>query len=252
MTCSWPYSPLPALAGRGILSDLVVFGKCPGRVGRASIVSESATSTGDRPRRIAARYVVVAAAAAAGVLGGVLVALATRSEPAVAPTAPNVSWAAGRMPAPGFELTDQRGRPVSLRSLRGQRVIVSFLDPVCRNLCPLEAVQLARVERNLGPAVVAVSVNPWADSRANFAADARAWGLPTAWRWATGPATRLARVWREYKVGVAVRRRTIAGVTVRDVAHTQAVYLIDRAGYLRALYVYPFTAADLEHELRNL
>ena len=198
------------------------------------------------------RYAVVAAAAVAGMLSGVLVALATRSESAAAPATPNIAWAAGRLSAPGFALRDQLGRPVSLDSLRGQRVVVSFLDPVCRNLCPLEAKQLAQVERDLGPALLAVSVNPWADSRANFAADARAWRLPTTWRWATGPKETLERVWRDYKVDVSIRRRTVAGVAVRDVAHTQAVYLIDRAGYLRALYIYPFSAADLEHELRTL
>jgi cytochrome oxidase Cu insertion factor (SCO1/SenC/PrrC family) len=215
-------------------------------------VSTGETSTGDRPRRVAGRYVVIAVAAAAGVLGGTLVALATRSGPTVAPAAPNVAWAAGRMPAPDFELTDQGGRPVSLRALRGRPVVVSFLDPVCRDLCPLEARELARVQRDAGPALVAVSVNPWADSSANFAADARAWQLPAAWRWATGPKGTLERVWRDYKVDVAVRKRTLAGVTVRDIAHTQAVYLVDRRGYLRALYIYPFHAADLEHALRKL
>jgi cytochrome oxidase Cu insertion factor (SCO1/SenC/PrrC family) len=215
-------------------------------------VSRSATTSGVPRRRIAGRYWVLALAALAGVLGGVLAAVATRSGPAPKPTAPNASWGPGRLRAPGFELRDQSGQLVSLRSLRGQRVIVSFLDPVCRNLCPLEARELARVERNLGPALVAVSVNPWADSRASFAADARAWRLPATWRWATGPKAKLERVWREYKVDVVVRRRTVAGLNVRDVAHTEAVYLIDRAGYLRALYIYPFHAADLEYALRTL
>ena len=41
--------------------------------------------------------------------------------------------------APGFALTDQHGRPVSLASLRGKAVLLTFLDPVCVTDCPLEA-----------------------------------------------------------------------------------------------------------------
>ncbi|MGH3149570.1 MAG: peroxiredoxin family protein, partial [Streptosporangiaceae bacterium] len=35
------------------------------------------------------------------------------------------------VPAPAFQLTDQNGQPVSLASLRGKVVLMTFLDPVC-------------------------------------------------------------------------------------------------------------------------
>ena len=52
---------------------------------------------------------------------------------------PGTTFAAGTRRAPQFTLRDQVGRTISLKSLRGRTVILSFIDPVCRNLCPLEA-----------------------------------------------------------------------------------------------------------------
>ena len=52
---------------------------------------------------------------------------------------PASSWGAGDRRAPNFSLRDQDGRPVSLAANRGHPVIVTFVDPLCRNFCPLEA-----------------------------------------------------------------------------------------------------------------
>jgi cytochrome oxidase Cu insertion factor (SCO1/SenC/PrrC family) len=205
------------------------------------------------------RSLVVAIALALGVVVGIVVAVTSSRSPSAAPAAgpmaPDVSWPAGTRVAPPFRLPDQAGRPVSLRALRGRAVIVTFIDPVCRNLCPLEAAKLGKVVRDLGPhapAVVSVSVNPWADKRANFRADARAWNLPSSWRWATGSREALAQVWRSYRVGVQVQTKRLAGVTVRNVVHTEASYLIDAQGFERALFLYPFRAEDVEHALRRI
>jgi cytochrome oxidase Cu insertion factor (SCO1/SenC/PrrC family) len=203
------------------------------------------------------RSIVLAAAVALGAAIGIAVAIASSrsSTPAAEALAPNVSWVAASRRAPQFRLRDQRGAPVSLAALRGRPVLVTFIDPVCRNLCPLEAAALGKVVRNLGsrgPAVVAVSVNPWADTRANFRADARAWQLPASWRWATGSPAALARVWRSYGIAVQVETKRLAGVTVRNVIHTEGSYLIDSRGFERALFLYPFRAADIERELERL
>jgi cytochrome oxidase Cu insertion factor (SCO1/SenC/PrrC family) len=114
---------------------------------------------------------------------------------------------------------------------------------------------LARVHHDLGaaaPSLIAISVNPPADTHANLSKDARVWGLVDSWRWAIGTPAELARVWRAYHVGVETVRKTIAGVAVREVAHTEAAYIIDASGYQRALFVYPFVAADVESELAKI
>jgi cytochrome oxidase Cu insertion factor (SCO1/SenC/PrrC family) len=203
------------------------------------------------------RFVVLGLATALGAGAGIgaAVLFARSSDTMVAPSRPAAAWAAGARRAPSFDLTDELGRPVSIAGLRGRSAIVTFIDPVCRDLCPLEARVLMQVARDLGtraPALVAVSVNPPADTRANFQKDARVWGLTPSWRWAVGTQAELARVWRDYDVGVRVTHKTIAGVTVRSVAHVEAAYVLDAAGYERALFVYPFVAADVEHALARL
>jgi len=203
------------------------------------------------------RRLVLVLAVALGAAAGVAAAvLASRSPaPAAHALAPDATWASGRRPAPEFRLRDQHGAAISLAALRGRPVLITFIDPVCRNLCPLEAAALGQVVRDLGahaPAVVAVSVNPAADGAANFRTDARHWRLPASWRWATGTQAALAQVWRSYGIGVQVQTKRVAGVTVRNVIHTEGSYVIDAQGFERALFLYPFRVADVEHALERL
>jgi cytochrome oxidase Cu insertion factor (SCO1/SenC/PrrC family) len=168
----------------------------------------------------------------------------------------NVVWPAAKLRAPDFALRDQTGAPISLRANRGRIVILTFIDPLCTTLCPLEAKALDRVEQQLSgverPAVVSVSVNPWGDAPRYFRADAHKWRLGPSWRWAVGSRAELARVWKAYAIAVRIRRFRAAGVTTHQVDHTEAAYVIDRRGFERALFVYPFSAGDVENTVRQL
>jgi cytochrome oxidase Cu insertion factor (SCO1/SenC/PrrC family) len=202
------------------------------------------------------RLLLFAAAAAAGAGIGVAAAVRTsHGSSGAAPAAAAASWAEGIRPAPAFRLHDQLGRPLTTAGLRGRVTVVSFIDPLCRDYCPLEAKELARVVHDLGPAapaLVAISVNPPANTTRTFAQDARVWGLPSSWRWGVGPAKTLAQVWHGYAIGVEVTQRTIAGVTVRRIVHTEAAYVIDARGDERALFVWPYRAADVEKAVRAI
>lgn len=169
---------------------------------------------------------------------------------------PGISWPAGARRAPDFTLRDQAGKTISLRSLRGRAVIVAFIDPVCRNLCPLEAKVLNDVTSQLPgsarPTIVAVSVNPWNQGASSLRLDKEKWRLVPEWRWGLGTYAQLAPVWQRYAIGVQVRTKTLAGVTVRQVDHTEAAYVIDAAGYERALFVYPYRSADVVRAVRGL
>jgi cytochrome oxidase Cu insertion factor (SCO1/SenC/PrrC family) len=169
---------------------------------------------------------------------------------------PVATWQAGQRLAPDFRLTDAQGVPISLRQFRGRPVIVTFLDPVCHSLCPLEAAELNRALAQLPaaqrPAVVSVSVNPWADSRAAFRADERKWRLGPEWHWAAGSYALLAPVWKHYKIGVLAPKKVVGGTTVRDVSHTEASYLVDAHGYERALFLYPFRGEDVAAALKRV
>ena len=72
------------------------------------------------------------------------------------------------------------------------------------------------------------------------------------WHWAVGPAAELRKVWAAYKIAVVDAPKTIQGVTIHNISHTEAAYLIDGRGDERALYVYPFLASDVENTLRQL
>ena len=57
-------------------------------------------------------------------------------------------------PAPGFTLTDQDGRKVSLASLHGKVVLLTFLDDTCTTDCPLIAQEFRQAGHALGLADV--------------------------------------------------------------------------------------------------
>ena len=197
------------------------------------------------------------------VLLGIGVGVAVRlSSSSSAPSAAVVSsrygldgqraWPPGATLAPAITaLHDQTGRPFSLASLRGHTVAIVFFDSYCHQQCPLEGRDLASAERAVPaaqrPVLVAVSVNPL-DTAASARRAARAWGLAgvAPWHWLMGTRATLAEVWRAYHIYVAPH--PVNG----DIAHTEAVYLVDRQGYERSAYLYPFADRFVAHDLRAL
>ena len=173
-------------------------------------------------------------------------------------TPPAVSWPADRRRAPNFVLRDQDGHPVSVAAYRGRPVIVTFIDPLCRNLCPLEAKVLndavGRMPARARPAILAVSVDVYggADRRVNLLRDVRKWELVPQWRWAVGRLGQLAVVWRRYEVGVKVTTKRIAATTIHYITHTEAAFIVDATGHERALFLWPFYPQDVERTLRQL
>jgi cytochrome oxidase Cu insertion factor (SCO1/SenC/PrrC family) len=213
------------------------------------------------PRRRRVRFAQIAVALIAALLFGIgagvaLHSLLAKPLPAATATRPPVlhgeaTWAAGARPAPAITtLHDQTGHLFSLASLRGRAVAMAFFDSHCNQECPLEGRALAVAERALPPAqrpvLVAVSVNPL-DTAASERAAARSWGLARVapWHWLTGSPAQLARVWRAYHIYVG---RRVGG----DIPHTEALYLIDRAGDERSGYLYPFLARFVTLDLRAL
>jgi protein SCO1/2 len=200
-------------------------------------------------------YVVsVAAAAIVGIAVGVVLhgAFSGRAARADAPALPalhgQATWAPSEVRAPPFALRDQDGRRLSLAALRGRSVVLAFMDSHCTGACPLEARQLAFALRPLPaaarPRLVVVSVN-LADTPGSVARAARKWQLPKGFEWLLGTHAQLAPVWRAYHIEV---RPTASG----DVAHSDALYVIDRNGDERAGFLMPFVPGLLTHDLRVL
>jgi cytochrome oxidase Cu insertion factor (SCO1/SenC/PrrC family) len=215
-----------------------------------------------RLRSVPLRWAVPAGALLAAVAVGLSLRAvrgnSTQISPASIVTPPPVAWSAGVRPAPAFELRDQAGQPVSLAAYRGRPVIVTFIDPLCRNLCPLEAQVLNQVDRQLPaprrPAILAVSVDVYsnANSRANLLQTSRHWRLVPQWRWAVGRPTQLATVWKLYDIGVSVVTKRVGNTTIHYITHTEGAYIVDATGHERALFLWPFYPPDVMRVLRRL
>jgi len=216
-----------------------------------------------RTRRIPTRRLLWSAVALVGVCAFSADAMLLRAKssttagPTAAPsTAPDTTWAPGQRRAPRLGLADTHGRSLSRRIGNGQITIVTFIDPLCRNLCPLEAQVIDRVAASLPPArrpqILAVSVNPAADTRANFRLDSRRWHLVPEWTWAIGNRAQLAAAWRRYLIDVQTIVQHAAGITVRKIIHTEAAYVVDARGFLRALFLWPYNAKTVTDTIDTL
>ena len=204
------------------------------------------------PRRTLPRYaLIIGAAATLGAPIGLGAALLrpshTRAAQGAASLRALVTWAPGTRRAPPVTLPDENGAMVSLRSLRGHVVLLTFLDSRCKRECPVEGHTLADVQRRIAgtSAVVAVvSVDPWADTPGSARAFAARSGWHGKWHWLLGRKASLAPYWRAYDIPV---KRTPG-----DILHATALYLIDPRGDLRAGYLFPFAADAVAHDVRRL
>ncbi len=140
------------------------------------------------------------------------------------------------IPAAPFTLTDQHGHQVSLASLRGHTVVLTFLDPVCTSDCPLVAQELRVTDQMLGSQsgqvdLVAVVNNPLYNTTAMTNAFDTQEGLDrlTNWTYLTGSLSQLHQVWNDYGVQTQV---TPAGAMI---AHSDIVYIIDKSGHTREI-----------------
>lgn len=135
--------------------------------------------------------------------------------------------------APDFTLTDQFHQQVSLRSLRGKVVVLSFNDPECTTICPLTTTALLRAKTLLGPAaskvaLIGVGANPDATQVKWVHAYSKDHGMLHQWRFLTGSLPQLRRVWRDYGIYAAVQNGMVD--------HTPATYVIDPNGRESRLY----------------
>jgi cytochrome oxidase Cu insertion factor (SCO1/SenC/PrrC family) len=140
--------------------------------------------------------------------------------------------------APHFALTDQHGNPVSLASLRGHAVALTFLDPVCTVDCPLIAQEFRQTDQRLGSQdrrvdFVAIVANPIYRSMSFTNAFDRQESLSQLpnWYYLTGSASELRRVWNSYGVLVS----TVGAGSM--VAHSDLAFVIDPQGRERDVLI---------------
>jgi cytochrome oxidase Cu insertion factor (SCO1/SenC/PrrC family) len=164
-------------------------------------------------------------------------------------------------PSPGFSLTDQVGRNVTLASLRGKVLALTFLDPVCTSDCPVIAQEFRQADSALGASAnkvefIAIVANPLYRSTFDVDVFDRVEGLNHVanWLYLTGSVAELNRVWDNYGVQVAV---VGAGAMVD---HADVAFVIDARGntrYIQSADPGPGASSEssfvgvLKHEITN-
>ncbi len=175
-----------------------------------------------------------------------------------------------KTPAPDFTLTDQRGQTVTLSSLRGHAVALTFIYTNCTDICPLIAEKLHSAYEMLSPSqqqdvvLLAVTVDPARDDQPALQKFSETHSLADTANWhaMTGDPSTLAKVWSDYYIdasGMIEEDATpLPGATPTAVAtpgdappaHTDAIFLIDNDGnervLLRSTVDYKSIAADLK------
>jgi len=137
-------------------------------------------------------------------------------------------------PAPPIHLIDQHGRAVTLATLHGRAVALTFLDPVCTVDCPVIAQELRLADQLLGNqasrvAMVAVVANPLYHSVADVQAFDHQEHMDQVanWLFLTGSPSQLKGEWRRYGQQVDVAP---GGAMV---AHSEYAIIITPAGRMR-------------------
>ena len=182
------------------------------------------------------------AVASAGAVGVIILGAAPMAAAQANPVADTIlaqaingTSAPLNIPAPAFRLTDQHGRTVTLASLRGKVVLLTFLDDTCSVDCPLIAQEFRAAGQLLGTdashvELVAINYNPLYTQVSYIQAFDRQEGLATVpnWLFLTSTRAQLEQVWRHY--GAAPAEILPAGSMI---GHGDYAFVIDQAGHLR-------------------
>jgi cytochrome oxidase Cu insertion factor (SCO1/SenC/PrrC family) len=215
------------------------------------VAAEPAAATGPagwrtRVRPASVRRSVTTASfqsvASIGALGLIILGAAPMAAAQASPVADpilaeaiNGSSAPLNFPAYRFSLTDQHGRTVTLASLHGKVVLLTFLDDTCSVDCPLIAQEFRQAGQLLSAdtqrvELVAINYNPLNTQVSYIQAFDRQEGMAAVpnWLYLTGTKAQLQQVWGHY--GVAPAEILPAGSMV---GHGDYAFVIDQAGHLR-------------------
>ena len=180
--------------------------------------------------------------------------------------------------APNFALTNHAGRLVSLESLKGQVVVLTFLYTNCPDVCPIVTSRLREVQMLLesdadDARFVAVSVDPDRDTIESAREYMDKWGLSANWNFLVGDRPELEEVWKAYYVDPAVSdhdplesgqasptpepRGAIDALSAEIakrylVIHSTPVFLIDRERRRRVVFTPPLEPEEVAADIRRL
>jgi len=156
------------------------------------------------------------------------------------------------MPAPELKLTATDGQPLNLARFRGKVVLLAFGFSNCGEVCPITLATLAGARRKLGAGaadvqVVYVTVDPERDDAAQMRKFVHSFDPTFIGGVGTRAEIDVAR--KSYGISSTKTVHADGGYTI---GHSSSIYLIDRAGGLRAVMPYGHTVDDFVHDLEIL
>ena len=187
--------------------------------------------------------------------------------------------------APSFRLQDQFGHTVGLSDWAGKVVALTFLYTNCPDICPVVTETLRRTQQLLGNdasqvELVAITVDPQRDSVERAYQYSQEKGMLDRWHFLVGSEEQLSPIWWSYWLAPVSsvqgrhdgsyddsHREGTAGPELKGgvgstglpsggdylVSHTAPVFLIDRQGYRRVLFINPSLDPDpLVHDIKLL
>jgi protein SCO1/2 len=155
--------------------------------------------------------------------------------------------------APNFALTNQDGKRVALKDLRGKVLAITFIFAACVDTCPLLTAKMAGIQNRLGSDFgskvffVSITVDPERDTAAVLKRYAEAHKANLAgWAFLTGTPAEIRDVAKRYGL---YYKKTARG----DVDHTFLTSIADQSGTLRVQYMgVKFDPEEMLRDIRSV
>lgn len=154
-------------------------------------------------------------------------------------TDPAPSRLAVIQPAPGFSLTTQDGKPLSLSDLKGKVLLVGFVFTTCNGTCPATTHRMALVQQELKNRghfktgkvhLLTITLDPARDTPEVLRGYMKLYDVePASWTFLTGPPDKVARTIADW--GMWARPAPNA-----QLDHPSRVFLVDDTGRIREIY----------------
>jgi protein SCO1/2 len=146
-----------------------------------------------------------------------------------------------------FHLTDNRGRPYSLRDLHGKPTLVFFGFTHCPDVCPATLVKLAQIKKTgaiRGLRVLFITVDPARDTPS--AVDSYVHAFDPDFIGLTGDDQAILKLAAEF--GVAASKVDLPGGDY-TMDHSAVVFLLNDRSQITAIFTPPFDAPKFAEDL---
>jgi protein SCO1/2 len=156
------------------------------------------------------------------------------------------------MAAPALNLQGTDGRPIDLTRFKGKVVLLAFGFSNCGEVCPITLATLAGAKKKLGAdganvQIVYVTVDPERDTAPQMKKYLAAFD-PT-FIGGVGTRAEIDAAQKNYGISSSKNANPDGSYTI---GHSSSVYMIDRAGGLRAVMPYGRSSDDFVHDLKIL